>query len=144
MFTRTACACTECVACCKSQPGPLAPGDLERIGQYLGQTITEAKANFWASPGAVVMNTRTMTQRRIGTITPRYDKRKGRCVFLDDQDRCSIHPVAPAGCSLFDPHMSAVEGAIRGNWLAREQQNPDYQALRRTLPLADHYKPRRV
>ena len=34
-FTRTACGCPTCVSGCTSQPGSLAPGDIERIAAYL-------------------------------------------------------------------------------------------------------------
>lgn len=139
-FTRTTCACAACVQCCKDQPGPLAPGDLERIAAHLGETPEQAKAHFWASPGAVVLDLRTGRQARIGSITPRREN--GRCVFLDAHDRCRVHAVAPAGCAYFDTHMSAVEGQRRGAVIVTLQQAPDYQALRSTLPLATSWRPR--
>lgn len=139
MFVRTTCACSECVACCKRQPGPLAPGEFERIAEFLGEDRETAKRHFCASPGALVMDTSTGRQFRIGTITPRMERK--RCVFLDEQDRCRIHAVAPFGCAMFDTHMSAAEGRRRGSWLAAEQQDDGYQALRRELPFATSYKP---
>lgn len=63
MYQRTTCACRECVKCCKRQPGPLAPGDLEQIASYLGQTVANVLGSFWASPGAVVKNTETQQVR---------------------------------------------------------------------------------
>lgn len=140
-FTRTKCACERCVQCCKRQPGPLAPGDFERIQKHLGATDEEMRQLFWASPGCLVKSLRTGRTLRVGTITPRY--RKGRCVFLDENDRCKIHEVAPFGCAYFDTHMG-WEGHERGEWLARAQQeSAEYQALRNSLPYATHYKPQR-
>jgi Fe-S-cluster containining protein len=139
-FSRTTCACAECVACCKRQPGPLAPGDLERIAEHRGETVEVAKAHFWASGGALVQDQTTGRQFRIGSITPRLVR--GRCVFLDADDRCSIHSVAPFGCAYFDTHMTAAEGQRRGAWLARRQLDDDYQELRRQLPFATSYKPK--
>jgi Fe-S-cluster containining protein len=86
------------------------------------------------------MNTTTGQTFRIGTITPRM--RAGRCVFLDGEDRCTIHAVAPAGCALFDTHMSAEAGQPRSLWLMRSQQDASYQSLRRTPPVATSHKPR--
>lgn len=137
-FTRTTCACKECVDCCKRQPGPLIPGDFEKIAEYLGVTLEELKAHFVASPGAQVMNSATGRIWRIGSITPKMIR--GRCVFLDEDDRCRIHAVAPAGCAFFDTHMGLREAQPRGNEMARQQQDPEYQRLRSTLKFADNPK----
>jgi Fe-S-cluster containining protein len=138
-FDRTTCSCEECKACCKRQPGPLAPGDFERIAEHLGEDRETAKEHFWASPGALVKTADGVTHR-VGTITPRF--RKGRCVFLDENDRCKIHAVAPFGCSHFDTHMSAVQAMPRSLALVKAQaQDADYQKLRNELPMATTYKP---
>jgi Fe-S-cluster containining protein len=138
-FERTTCACKDCVDCCKRQPGPLAPGQFEAIAAHLGQTHEQAKEFFVASPGALLKNSQTGRVFRIGTITPRM--RPGRCVFLTANDRCGIHAVAPFGCAQFDTHQSAFEALPRSMWLARATADPDYQALRRTLPIATTYNP---
>jgi Fe-S-cluster containining protein len=146
-FNRTVCACSECVACCKRQPGPLAPGDFERIVNHVAETqnvtpeiaFETVKAQLWASPGSLIKNLDTGKVTRIGTITPRF--RKGRCVFLDGADRCSIHPVAPFGCAYFDTHMLDICAMPRSVWLAKATSDPSYQKLRNELPAATHYKP---
>jgi Fe-S-cluster containining protein len=140
-FARTTCACAECVRCCTTQPGMLAPGEWERIVAVIGDA--EARRSFVASPGAQVVSMETGRQYRIGTITPRYDRRAKRCVFLDDHQRCRIHAVAPAGCAYFDTHQSAMEGQRRSQWFMTEiRDDPEYAALRATLPFSDHYKPK--
>jgi Fe-S-cluster containining protein len=141
VFNRTKCACADCVSCCKRQPGPLIPGDLERIAAYLGETVDEAKRHFVASGGAVVKNIATGTLTRIGSITP--DSLDGRCVFLDQNDRCKIHEVAPAGCAYFDTHMNIDAAMPRSLRMVELQKRPDYQRLRDQLPLAKTYKPNR-
>lgn len=137
-FQRTSCACKACSACCKRQAGPLANGDFERIAEFLGETHEEAKKHFWASPGALVKldDGRTI---RVGTITPRM--RRGRCVFLDENDQCKIHAVAPFGCAYFDTHMSNVTAQPRSVALVCDQTAPEYKKLRDELPYATHYKP---
>lgn len=132
-FTRTACDCTECVACCQRYPGPLAPGDYERIREHLGGQDIDHK--LWASPGAIVMDTRSGQVGRVGTITPRM--KDGRCVFLDKDNRCSIHAVAPFGCAYFDTHMTKEEADPRSRWLAVETNNDrDYKRIRARLKKA--------
>jgi Fe-S-cluster containining protein len=140
-FDKTTCACKECVALCKRQPGPLILGDLERIAAFRGETVEEAKRNFWASPGSLLKSLGSGEVTRVGTITPKWDRRKKRCVFLDDNDRCTVHPVKPAGCAYFDTHMNPDEAMERSLMAARLHQNPEYQALRDTLPYATHHNP---
>ena len=138
-FNRTVCACERCTDCCKRQPGPLIEGDYERIRAHLQVSDEEMRKLFWASPGALVKNTVTGTVSRVGSITPRY--RKGRCVFLDEHDRCKIHAVAPFGCAYFDTHMSQAASQDRSRFAVHSQESAEYQALRNKLPLATHYKP---
>jgi Fe-S-cluster containining protein len=146
-FTRTVCACEKCRACCKRQPGPLAHGDFERIADHVAKTqelsgeiaFEQVKRQLCASPGALVMDSATGAIKRIGSITPK--RAKGRCVFLDEQERCSIHEVAPFGCAFFDTHMDARVAHPRSVWLAHNQCEPDYQKLRDELPYAQSYKP---
>lgn len=139
-FARTSCACAECQHCCTEQPGSLAAGDLEKIAEYLQLPVSAILHKFWASPGALVMRPSTGEFFRIGTITPQL--RHGRCVFLTAAGECSIHPVAPAGCALFDTHMDAEIAQPRSQWLAKSQSTDAYQSVRRTLQPARSHKPR--
>lgn len=100
-FLRSHCACAGCVACCKAMPGMLIPGDAERIQSAQPQLLpSECLA---ASDGALVVY--RGQPMRIPTIVP-AQKPDGSCVFLDDRDRCTVHAVAPFGCSHFDTHQS--------------------------------------
>jgi Fe-S-cluster containining protein len=139
-FTRTTCDCAECVACCKKQPGPLVPSDLPRIQTFLGLTYNKLLPLLVASLGSLVLDTRTGDVRRIGSITPAR-KADGSCVFLDANDRCSIHPVAPFGCAYFDVHMDARTANPRSTWLARMTDTTLYQAIRALLKGASDERP---
>ena len=136
-FKRTVCACSKCVACCKRQPGPLAPGDVERIEAFLGEPVEKYLV---ASRGSLVKNLLTGIARWVGTITPRFVK--GRCVFLDAADQCSIHEVKPAGCAMFDTHMNAGKSHAISYWLVMQQSDAAYQERRRELKISEHYRPK--
>lgn len=138
-FERTVCACSNCVSCCKRQSGPLVPSDFEPIRKFLKEIepLEPLESYLVASRGSLMMDTRTGKTGWIGSITPKMIDDNGpgrRCVFLDENDRCRIHPVAPAGCRLFDTHQTVMDGQKRGVWVAMEMLDPDYQALRDTLP----------
>ena len=143
-FERTVCACENCTACCKRQPGPLANGDFERIAQAQGWApevaLEQAQRHFVASPGAVVKDSITGQVQRVGTITPK--RVKGRCIFLTKENRCSIHAVAPFGCAYFDTHMSYAKAHPRSLWLVYSTSHKGYQALRAQLPYTQSYNPR--
>ena len=97
-------------------PGYLIPGDLENIATHLGKTPTEILDKFAASPGAVVarMENGKVIVGRIPTIVP-IQQADGRCVFLQPDGLCSVHPVAPFGCAVVDSHMSQHEGNERSS-----------------------------
>jgi Fe-S-cluster containining protein len=114
-FSRTACDCEGCSAHCREQPGPLGPGDVERLAAHLGRPVSAVLPLLWASPGAVVTNTTTGEVFRVATITPRLGERG--CVFLAEDGACTVHPAAPFGCAMFDCHMTETEAQRRGAWL---------------------------
>jgi Fe-S-cluster containining protein len=95
-------------------PAYLIPGDLERItesfsvdGTIYPQLMDVLMNFFAASPGALVakMVKGKPSLFRIPTIVPRTCE-DGRCIFMDESNRCTIHDVAPYGCGWFDFHMN--------------------------------------
>jgi Fe-S-cluster containining protein len=119
---RTECSCEACQIGCRTLPGMLGVGDLERItdseqqrAPYLFNRKDSreqfADAYFVASEGAKVgrYNDRgSVDTFQIPTIVP-AQRANGECVFYVN-GRCSIHAVSPLGCSHVDPHMSKAEG----------------------------------
>lgn len=94
-------------------PGMLAPGDLTAIAKYMKVADNDDHwlvNNFVASEGAKVAFGGAV--RNIPTITPRQED-DGRCVFLADDETCSIHKVSPFGCRTFricnDPDVTPSE-----------------------------------
>jgi hypothetical protein len=112
-FARTICACHECTLNCRHIPGYLIPADLERIHRHHApnQDMDDwALQHLLASPGAVVLC--KGQHARILTLVPAR-RPDGACTFLTDEGRCSIHAVAPFGCSFFDSHQSREESDRR-------------------------------
>lgn len=137
-MSRKSCTCDKCVAACLAMPGYLVPGDLRNI----------PAGDLAASEGALVVYRGQITA--IPTIVP-LQQDNGRCVFLDDNDRCTIHAVAPWGCRKFNV-CETVETpqTIRDKQLGLRlvfedmlEQGP-YQALRQTLPSARPLQDRRT
>ena len=116
---RTECSCSQCQVGCRSMPGMLAIGDLEKIAAYFAQKglvsplfpETFIEMNFVASEGAKVgkWNGRTLETFEIKTITP-AQRPNGECVFYCANGECGIHPVSPLGCACVDSHQSREEG----------------------------------
>jgi hypothetical protein len=114
---------------------------MEAIARHLGASVEAVLPLFWASPGALVRDTATGREFMIPTITPRM--RGGRCVFLDDTDRCTVHAAAPFGCAYADTHMPGHEWHRRAMWLyGRIRDSVQYAALRAILPKATSWRPR--
>jgi hypothetical protein len=112
-YFRTICDCPDCTAGCRHMPGYLIPADLNRIQDLLApgeEMLVWARGHLLASPGALV--SRGGVKFRIPTLVPARQA-DGSCRFLTSEGRCSIHAVAPFGCSFFDTHMSAKEAGHR-------------------------------
>lgn len=111
-FTRTECACGDCVTNCEIIPGYLIPSDIEVIADHLGSDnlVQFAMENLLASPGAIVSVAGEIM--RIPTLVPQR-KPDQTCKFLDANKRCAIHAVSPFGCAFFHCRMSQREADIR-------------------------------
>ena len=112
-FDRTRCDCVSCVAACLHIPGGLIPQDMDRITESLSVEDVAAWSlqHLLASAGAEVPLEGELFQ--LPTIVP--DSRPdGSCVFLDS-DRCTIHEVAPYGCSHLDMHLSSRDSTQRSD-----------------------------
>jgi Fe-S-cluster containining protein len=141
-FKRTVCACKECCSFCKTKPGALIPSDIPRIARRLVELRLihreENVTQFLRATNPTTVHDRdTGKQVRIPKIGPARDRR-GRCVFLDDSDRCQIHGVSPFGCAYFDAHMEPAEVERRWIWgLQQIRSDPAYLELRGGLRLAE-------
>lgn len=122
---RTSCACPDCAAGCKSMPGCLIPGDLEKIQEFVGDHSGEfILNNFLASPGptALRIDNGVVTKLSCPTIVP-AQREDGSCVFLDENSLCRIHEVSPFGCGYCDDHMSDAQADMRSKFAVTAQLN---------------------
>lgn len=104
-------------------PGALVPGDIERIQDYVGDHRPEfVLDHFLTSDGAVVAKEINGTKYvfSVPSIVP-AQREDGRCVFLTDDDKCSIHPASPYGCGYHDTHMNKTEGDRRSTFAVTSQ-----------------------
>lgn len=110
LFTRTHCSCAQCKAACRTMPGTLAPGDVERIADYFGVEITPdfISKNFRASDGFRIH--KSGEHMTVPTIVP-AQKSNGECIFYANGS-CTVHEVSPFGCSQFMVCDDTVEGSF--------------------------------
>jgi len=101
-YERSYCDCRKCSLTCRYMPGMCVPGDVQKIAKYLGRppTLEWITEHFAASEGSTVRVHGESVY--IPTIVPAQNETNGQCVFLTEDGRCSVHPVAPFGCSRFN------------------------------------------
>lgn len=97
---RSTCACGSCRLYCKVMPGALIISDLERMIPKDADPLAWAEENLLASPGALVANSKTGQQTRVPTLVP-ATKENGHCIYLTDDEQCSIHTNSPFYCCMF-------------------------------------------
>lgn len=106
------CHCEQCVSACLSDPGRLVPTDLKKIALFLRVSESQLKSDYLvripaAGRGRVqfLAPAKTKAGRLLaapGTVVQDYyQAEKGRCIFLSEENRCSIHPVKPFECAAY-------------------------------------------
>jgi Fe-S-cluster containining protein len=141
-FDRKVCDCAKCCVGCRTMPGSLIPGDVERIADHLGVTgddaiVEFAKKHFCAGFSIVgVKEGKSVTPMLVRTISPQQ-RPDGSCVFLGPNHQCTVHPVSPYNCSHFDAHMPDEEADKRSKrGLMACNQSSGYRALHEMLTQA--------
>jgi len=106
--------CTACGKCCTKLKGdlPLTHDDVVRVSAHLKLSVRAFVAKYCRHVVDVVRTSgRTVRMPSIELRVPP----SGRCVFLDDTDRCSIHEAKPFICSQ-TPFMAFVAEGSPGVW----------------------------
>jgi len=141
------CQCKTCKAQCKYKPGWFLPNEIESVAAYLKMSLEELFENwlcvdwyevfaddemFVLSPGVLYENT--------GTEFP--SDPHGTCVFLDDDNLCTIYPVRPFECreSIHDEDYDLV---MKRHREVAEAWKPHIDQIRKLLgrePVASDYE----
>lgn len=115
---RLKCSCEECQTHCRRQSGFLIPSDIEKIAKSHSNVNNFWQLQEWAKtcleihPGFHVSTPSGIFQLRV--LTPRMIE--GKCIFLNRDNTCAVHEVAPFGCAFFghESKIEAEEKATRG------------------------------
>ncbi len=147
-FKRISCDCIECTKYCLAMPGYLVPDDLYYISKYLNLEISvdpngnldlsPLKDYLYASSGTIVKKQDEVFS--VPTLVP-ATKPNGVCIFLDNDKRCSIHQVAPFGCSMFEDHgrydivynYMSTAATMMLAWIWKNEQTHPYYVLWHSL-----------
>jgi Fe-S-cluster containining protein len=107
------CSCDKCIGACLSDPGRLVPGDIPKLSEFLNLSERELGEDYLVrvpvtSNGHVthaLAPAKKKGRRFIaapGTTAPDYyAEEKGRCIFLDEKGRCSVHAAKPFECGAY-------------------------------------------
>ena len=95
-FPRKPCECSLCVGACRD-PGYLIPTDLERLGI---KTADDARGWIRASMNYAVAVTGGYGLLR--ALVPTVNAETKVCRWMDKDNRCTVHDVAPFGCAYFN------------------------------------------
>jgi Fe-S-cluster containining protein len=107
------CSCEKCISACHCDPGRLVPEDVPRLSSLLKISELDLRNDYLVRV-SVTNNAHTVYAlapakkkgRRFiaapGTAAPDYYiEEKGRCIFLDDKDHCSVHESKPFECGAY-------------------------------------------
>jgi Fe-S-cluster containining protein len=136
--TMKACTCPQCVSACRNDPGRLIPADIQRISAFLHISAAALLENYlvWIEKSARGRKYSALAPAKLrrdrfvvapgGRATEKYAANKGRCLFLDEAERCQIHPVKPLECRAYmgcsntflgrPYHKRVVEEYFRSRW----------------------------
>ena len=107
------CSCHECVSACRNEPGRLVPGDVARLSQLLGISERDLENDYLVrvpvTSGGPTVHALAPAKKKghrfvaaPGTVAPDYyAKEAGRCIFLDDNERCAVHEAKPFECGAY-------------------------------------------
>lgn len=107
------CNCNECISACHNDPGRLVPEDMKNLSallkvpeedllkEFLVKVPVSCNGHLIYAPAPAKKKGRRFIAEP-GTIAPDYyAAEKGRCIFLDDNDQCSVYEAKPFECSAY-------------------------------------------
>jgi len=106
----TGCTCATCRSFCERHPGLFAPGQVERLAEYLSLSVQEVFARHlvaeWSTDGRIMALRPATVSEQAGSAVEAPADFPGRCVFLTDAGRCSVHATKPLECRRADHEYS--------------------------------------
>jgi Fe-S-cluster containining protein len=132
-----ACSCHICVHACRHRPGWFLPDEIRAAAAFVGTEVKPFFDRFLVvdyyceEDGDIFLLAPAVSHAIPGQEAP-FDPR-GRCVFLDPNDRCMIHEAKPYECG--QSHHSGSRSASREtrSALVDVWKRPESQALIREL-----------
>ena len=124
------CTCQHCQSLCKHKPGWFAPGEAEKVADFMGVSLPDffrdsLAVDWWQGDPDIFLLSPAVVGGDSGEEFP-ADPR-GVCVFFKE-GRCSIHVVKPRECRLAH-HDREEEGGVHKDtgllWKDSQQQIVD-------------------
>lgn len=121
------CSCSLCVKACKQKPGWFAPGEAEKVAEFLHVPLKDLfkkklMVDWFEADQNIFILSPAVTHGSPGTEFP--GDPRGRCVFLSKDDKCEIHEVKPIECrSYLHSHDTTRHKEVAEMWNNEEGQN---------------------
>lgn len=141
------CVCTECCLACTYKPGWFAPGEAERVAEFLKISMKELfdqylMVDWWSDYPHDIFNLSPAIIGHSGGTAP--GRPTGCCIFFKE-DRCSIHEVKPMECRLgfgcskdVFTESNSVHKKVADTWRNKKAQKQIVSLLGRE-PEAENY-----
>lgn len=131
------CSCGTCVSACRKKPGWFSPNEIKPLADYLGITEKELFEKHLLVDYYVDMEkdqvffvlSPSIKDHKPGQEFPFFPT--GSCVFLNADEKCSIHPAKPFECKAFDHRNEDFEAgkqvhfAVAQSWADYKQYITD-------------------
>lgn len=137
------CSCESCARACLNRPGYFAPGEAIKAAEFLGLTLREffdkyLVVDFQTDHTGLKVSYYLLMPATVGEqgTVAGYIPKRGRCIFLNKENRCDIHSVKPKECRLYDHTVvkrdaEANHQMVASDW--REAQQEVFAAIGRKL-----------
>ncbi len=119
-----ACSCSACEHGCKFGSGILAGDDIQKLANYLGVSEAELKEKYLEE--VVLFHTKQWRPKLLRKNKQPY----GRCMFFDDEKKCTIHGAKPLQCKVAmgcKPYSEALMLWFMHNYLINKDEPQSVQ-----------------
>ena len=108
------CSCEDCTSACYRKPGWFLPHEIKPAADLLGLTEQEffdkhLSVDYYGRPDSFTFVLSPATTNAVPGEEFPFNP-NGRCVFLTEDNKCSIHNAKPYECKTFDHRKLDAEG----------------------------------